>query len=104
MEIIFLFLLHLFKGLIGCDEECANGGICYDDGKCSCSPDYYGDKCQYKTGKYCILIVETFLTCLVWNSFWDMKIMLCPFMWDTALMLRVSVERKNKKYHNAGVV
>ena len=104
MQLYFLFFLQLFKGLIGCDEECANGGICYDGGKCSCSPDYYGDKCQYKTGKYGVLNVETFNKCLVWNSFWDVKITFFLFIWDTALMFRVSVEMKNKKYHNGGTV
>ncbi|XP_063422858.1 EGF-like domain-containing protein 2 [Mytilus trossulus] len=33
-----------------CDKNpCESGGTCYEQDKCFCSPDYYGERCQYKT-------------------------------------------------------
>lgn len=33
-----------------CEKNpCENGATCYEQDKCFCSPDYYGERCQYKT-------------------------------------------------------
>lgn len=43
--------MSYFTDKMECEKNpCENGGTCYEQDKCFCSSDYYGERCQYKTG------------------------------------------------------
>lgn len=45
------FWMSYFTDKMECEKNpCENGGTCYEQDKCFCLSDYYGERCQYKTG------------------------------------------------------